>query len=438
MTLTWGLLGPGKLGSERRVRTLGVASSVRLFNELAVPGLGHAWFGKQLFLPTLGVRVAQHAQVSGRRVTNIETANAIEALACWLTFAANNWERDARMRGSTKMQGKNDLSFRAVRRPDFYVTQPMRMGIVEALPALGLVVADGARFNAFACSKAGEEFLDAACADFSPFNRSVVEHLALWVSTKYDDINVKTTSPLRAALSPIDPLPLRAREMLRDRLKVGGERESVEHKERRRNALAWVEAVYNAPPATLTWDARPAQITAQHWADMRAGALFVAARNAAMDVLDALETHIGNQGDGQRFSLRSRVPDAVAPRLATLKQAATRFLAAGHSDKEANAFCIECSGDDPIHILKGLATRDGRVLRLKEQDVVPGPAFLGFQRASLDSDDDEAVETPIVADRISWPQGISFRVRNLFLLNADLKGDLSNWLIDTPIEEVEA
>jgi hypothetical protein len=61
MTLTWGLIGPGALPSERRVRTLGVAASVRRFNELAVPGIGGVWFGKQLFLATLGVKVAELA-----------------------------------------------------------------------------------------------------------------------------------------------------------------------------------------------------------------------------------------------------------------------------------------------------------------------------------------------------------------------------------------
>jgi hypothetical protein len=77
---------------------------VRAFNDLSVPGLGGVWFGKQLFLATLGVAVAQEARERGKRVTNIEVANTIEALACWLAYQQNNWQKDPRLRGQTKMR----------------------------------------------------------------------------------------------------------------------------------------------------------------------------------------------------------------------------------------------------------------------------------------------------------------------------------------------
>ena len=56
--MKWGLLGPEMLGSQRRVRTLGLASVVRLFNDLAAPGMGGVWFGKQLLIAALGVALA--------------------------------------------------------------------------------------------------------------------------------------------------------------------------------------------------------------------------------------------------------------------------------------------------------------------------------------------------------------------------------------------
>ena len=59
---SWGLLGPESLVGERRTRTLGLGASVRAFNDLAVPGLGGVWFGKQLFLALLGIQVAQRAR----------------------------------------------------------------------------------------------------------------------------------------------------------------------------------------------------------------------------------------------------------------------------------------------------------------------------------------------------------------------------------------
>ena len=83
-TMTWGLLGPEKIESVRRARSLGVAAAVRAFNDLAVPGLGGVWFGKQIVLATLGVYLAE--KVSAKH-SNIKVANAVEALACGLGLA---------------------------------------------------------------------------------------------------------------------------------------------------------------------------------------------------------------------------------------------------------------------------------------------------------------------------------------------------------------
>jgi hypothetical protein len=83
----------------------------------------------------------------GRRNQNIEVANAVEALACWMAPTGNGWARGERLRGALKMFGKKDLSFDAVRRPGFYVTQPMRMTTVSPLRALGLTDAPGERLH---------------------------------------------------------------------------------------------------------------------------------------------------------------------------------------------------------------------------------------------------------------------------------------------------
>ena len=86
MSASWGILGPGSVESVRRVRTLGLASTTRLFNELAVPGLGGVWFGKQLLFSTLGVMVAEQAAQGGRSVNQIEVGNSIAALAWWMAW----------------------------------------------------------------------------------------------------------------------------------------------------------------------------------------------------------------------------------------------------------------------------------------------------------------------------------------------------------------
>ena len=156
--IAWGLLGPETLASERRTRTLGLGATVRSFNDLAVPGLGGVWFGKQLLLATLGVAIAERVRNSGKRAQNIEVANAVEALACWLALDSTGWKRDPRLRGALKLFGKNDLSFATVSKRSFYVTQPMRQATVQPLRALGVVESSGERFNAFKCTTARGSF----------------------------------------------------------------------------------------------------------------------------------------------------------------------------------------------------------------------------------------------------------------------------------------
>ena len=419
----WGLLGPEFLPNARRTRALGLGASVRHFNDLAVPGLGRVWFGKQVLLATLGVLVAGHARNHGAKIQNIEVANAIEALACWLAFTENKWSSDPRLRGSTKLQDKgNDFRFARVRRGSFYVSQPMRMATVQALPALGLVEASGSRFNAFRISEMGKEFVDEACGAFRPHNRFVVDHLSLWVRGQDERVN---TDALRQALSPLEPLDSKARLLLRERLIQGGQ-EKPEDKQRRRNALAWVDVLWRKPPAQLHWATRPQEIPEPHWQDLLIGAKFFHARDAAIKVLDVVEAHIGNQASGMSFSLGAKIPDKLQQVLAELSKAAEAFLDMGHSDEGGNAFCRECASKEASQILKSLVARDGHVLRLQGQDIKPGPAFRGSESVSSEPDAEPA-DSPLVAG-IPLPEGISYRMRNLYLLNLDLHGKLSERL----------
>lgn len=419
----WGFLGPEFLPSTRRTRTLGLGASVRHFNDLAVPGLGGIWFGKQALLATLGVLVAEQARSNGVKVQNIEVANAIEALACWLAFNGNGWSSDPRLRGNTKLRGNSDdFSFARVRQRNFYVTQPMRMATVQALPGLGFVDSESARFNAFRTSNMGKAFVDQACRDFRPYRRSVSQHLMMWVCGQDGRV---TTDELREALSPLVPLASDARSLFRERLIQGGQ-ENSEDKQRRRNALAWIEALQRTKPAQLDWKVRPYEISESHWQDLIAGARFFASREAAIQVLDTLEAHIGNQALGAKHSLRMKVPDALNQPLNDLRKAAEEFLKAEHTDADANSFCRECAEKNASLALGSLVARDGHVLRLVGDEVSPGPAFRGSDTAH-DEQNAEPDDPPAVG-RIPLPDGISYQMHNLYLLNVDLHGELSELL----------
>ncbi|WP_146030674.1 hypothetical protein [Castellaniella caeni] len=423
-------MGPETLPSTRRTRTLGLGAAARHFNDLAVPGLGGIWFGKQALLATLGVLIAEQARSKGVKVQNIEVANAIEALACWQAFNGNGWSSDPRLRGSTKLRrNSDDFSFARARQRNFYVTQPMRMATVQALPALGFVDSEGARFNAFRISDTGKAFVDQACQGFRPYRRSVSQYLTKWVCGQVGRV---ASNELREALSPLVPLNRNVCTLFYERLKQGGQERS-DDKQRRRDALAWVEALRDTTPAQLTWAIRPKEISDTHWLDLMAGARFFRVREAAIRVLDALEVHIGNQVLGATYSLRASIPNVLSPLLNALSEAAREFLDAGHADKDAESFCRRCVERDASQVLRFLVERDGHVLRLLGDDVRPGPAFRGSEAAS----DEQGVEPADLStgENIPLPDGISYRMHNLYLLNVDLHGGLSEWLHPIPTED---
>src|SRR5438046_1171645 len=145
--MDWGLLGGENLGSQRRLRTLELGAALRTFNESAVPGLGSVWYGRQIVLALLGIHLAE-SRPGGRLVSNITTANAIEALAVWCAYQRNGWQRHERLRGLRKLAAHQNEApnFKTAASTAYYVVQPMRIGTRDPLAALGFVEAPSRRF----------------------------------------------------------------------------------------------------------------------------------------------------------------------------------------------------------------------------------------------------------------------------------------------------
>jgi hypothetical protein len=424
--INWGLVGPEILGDERRTRTLGLGAAVRTFNDLAVPGLGGVWFGKQLFLALLGVAVAERVRAAGKQVQNIEVSNAVEALACWLALEHNGRKPDPRLRGARKMHGKTDLSFIVVRKPSFYVTQPMRQATVQPLRALNLVKSGGERFNAFSCTDLGRDFIDVTCDGFNPHSRSVLEHLVGWAKDDHDD--VKTSSRLTVALSPLNPMSKVAREFLRERLVQPTGQDAA----RRLAALNWVDELRREPQRGINWEFKPSSLDEAHWRDLYAGALFFGTRDAAIELLDQIEIFIAGRADVS-LSLDAPLSPDLADKAERLRQHAEAFLDQKHDPSPsllAGVFCRECTETRHANLLESLLVREGRVLRLRGRMIVPGASFRGIQGGlpeTARAAEEEGVETE-VEQRIPLPEGISHRVHNLFLFNLDLRNELDGWL----------
>ncbi len=439
MTYSWGLLGAETVESTKRTRTLGLGAAVRTFNDLAVPGMGGVWFGKQLFLATLGVSVAEYVRNQGKPVDNIRVANAVEALGCWLALN-ETWEADSRLRGVTKLRNKNkaDLSFFVVSKSGFYVSQPMRMATVQALRALGFVESNGERFNSFACTHHGQTFIDIICDDYRS-QKTPIKVLAEWINGNKKNIN---TAGLLSVLSPKTSMPLNARDFLRERL-IAADIDGF-GANRRKAALNWMEHLLGNPRQKLDWRSKPPMLEQLHWDDLQSGGMFFLTRQAALNVLDQVELQIGNQAK-QHLDLRNALPSDIQSAITELKKRATDFIHLSHDpspSKIATSFVNECVQDDE-KIITSLVQRDGRVLKQRNHFIVPGMAFIGSDIAqhsnTVDEQEDSGIETDVSSDMQwpEWPEGISYRMRNLFLLNIDLHGQLDQWLVGNKNTEDE-
>ena len=73
--MSWGILAPDALISQRRQQNLGLASAVRHFNDRSVPGLGGMWFAMPILWSVLAVSIAEEL-----RVPALPVGNAIAAL----------------------------------------------------------------------------------------------------------------------------------------------------------------------------------------------------------------------------------------------------------------------------------------------------------------------------------------------------------------------
>lgn len=408
MSFVWGLLGPETISSTRRTRPLGLASAVRYFNDRAVPGLGGVWYGKQLMLALLGVVVAERAKQENPKfnASNIQVANAIEALACWSAIKKSQ-DSDPRLRGAGGLSEKQakDFVFTSARKPGFYVTQPMRMQTVQPLPALGFVTAAAGRFNSFIPTQEGLNFVESACQYYRPYNREVISHLMKWVLGQDVHIN---TDQLSNALSPLVVMPEEAKRLLCERLKQGNAE--------RRNALAWIETLEDEQAKTMSGELqRPKKIEETHWHDIQAGALFLSLHDLAIAALDEVEA-----GMGQECSLENAAEKAK-DKLQALKDASQKFLKFQYKTRQdAVDFCNQCVAE-PVNVLHALVQLDEKVLRWDGEKIRRGPAFQGNAVREDESTREPAGDTPV-------PPGLSYRFRNLYLLNLDLNDKLDAWL----------
>ncbi|MER8649646.1 hypothetical protein [Mesorhizobium sp. M0586] len=428
MTVYWGMLAPADIKPARRRLTLELGRAVLLYNDAAAPGIGGMWFIRQAALALLGIRVAMEFSPAGSK---IEVTNAIEALACWFGYRKRNWTRgDWRLRGPRKLQrleySNRTWSFETLKDRASYVTQPMRMGCVEALMGLGLVDASGTRFNGFSINARGQQLIDAVFDG----RKSLPDCLVSWVRGQ----EVEFTSSLRVQLDPTTEIREAARKVMREALSFPIDAD------RRLNAMAWLRRIdagegFGAQPH-IAWEVRPTEIAEDHWKDMRAGATLMQTRDAAINVVAEIEQYLVAH---KRIDLSQPVPERLSDALKQWREQAHRFRALdGHGPDgaatDALKFCNEALQPDE-HAITMLVKRENHMLRVAGRVVEPTSAWrkeaaLSIQDASVSEVDPADVEgsAPLRAERDVLPPDISVRMIYLRRLTLDLEGRLGAFI----------
>lgn len=412
--LSWGILGIDDISSIRRTRTLGLGSAIRTFNDLAVPGMGNVRFIKQLYLSSLGIGIAEKAREKGIKVRNIEVANALEALACRITFEKNNWQGDARLRGINKLKNINDNAFSTLRKPGAYVTQPFRMGTVQALPALQLVNSESGLFNSFMLSDTGWTFIGRISSQLDG-RKNVIDLLLNWV----EGSNVSPT--IHEFLSPTVDINSAGRDFVKGILTRSGD-ELI--KEKRNAILKWVNDPIIENKGYKNWNKRPPMISEEHWNDLHKGTLFFKTRDLAIELLNELEVEL-EKGYANKIEL-DKTNTMLVNHKERLAKAANDFLKINIDTKEnidARVFCTECK--DISNVIASLVKRDGVGLELRGNSICKGHAFRGSNHGNLNEEEDEVETGNSITDK--FPEHISYRVINMFYINQDLKGKLDKW-----------
>jgi hypothetical protein len=254
------------------------------------------------------------------------------------------------------------------------------------------------RFNSFTLSQNGRDFVDTSCEWYEPcwHTQGVIALLVDWI--KNDELKAKNCSQLAKALMPHIPLPRNGMAILRERLETG--QGSV----RRRAVFTFTKTPWES------WE-KTAGMDSEHWNDLYAGSRLFLARDAALDVLNSVESRMTAQ---KPLSLAEAVMDEdTVGRIAALRGYALQFLDAYRDQHvESKIFCERCCDDDTA-VLRELVRRDGHCLVLSDDGIRPGPVFLGPDRhVSREAEEEEDSSSPDAEDQAGLPEGISPRVRN--------------------------
>lgn len=379
--ISWDALTPDP-DYRRRQQDLGLRRAVVSFNDRAVPGLGNLWFSMPVAWALLGLKIA-----ADRNLNAVTVTNAIEALAMKAAHSASSGAVDkavgSRLRGHRKLALVDDLSYASLSRRGAYVSQPLRQMLQQPLDGLGL--ATGGRFATLEIASDVLTLLEG-----KPL-KELLAALDAWVGGKGSG-----KPPVADSISPLVSVPRPLAIKLRSRLFEEGRPEDLARRRSVRDA-DWLDETRADARVFAEATPRP-PFDAEHWRDLRAGSALLALRHKALLLLRDIE---GALLDARQAGLPVRL---------TTKEAVARFAAqiedlgrdavtmapmiepAG--EKDSRAFLQLLLSADPSTIVRGLVMRDGTVLRLDGDRILPGPVGDDLRPPDAPPEEDEEDEQP--------------------------------------------
>jgi len=193
--VTWGAIEPSESSESRLRLDFGLRPAILRFNEWAVPGLGGAFFVRQLTWGCMGLLLAQEldGKPSAARI-----AEGLEALAGWIVVRQAKGRRveDDRVQGKRKFAEVAALSFDSVSRGGAYVTVPFRRAVTRALPGLGFCQEE-ARFSALTLTQQGLELAESAMT----YNDARAR-ICAWLRTRTTELH-RASDELKKTLLPV-------------------------------------------------------------------------------------------------------------------------------------------------------------------------------------------------------------------------------------------
>lgn len=384
MSVQWGTFAPDSAPSYRRLQTLGLTVAIRHYNDRSVPGLGGLSFGMPIAWSLLGVWLAEEI---GNQVRPLSCANAIEAAIMVQALK----EGRKRARGHRKLAGVSDTSFKALSARGAYVTQPYRMGTVEPLLRLGLVVGTSQRFNMYRLAPSGERILQSL--------KGEQNKLRAWATGS------KLTRLAR--LAPDVPLPTGSAKLLERQLRDYGDAH------RRRALLDLSDEVLRQTNMESTEP--PAGIEQPHWNDIRSGVALIQLRDAALDVIAAIEKRLTSSRQAG-LTVHQAAQAASSSLELTAVRASTMLARDDTSPGQlAHEFARACRSPAEDTIAE-LAQRDGTVVRLLPN----GQVGLGPAGGQLDTGMDDEVQQEGLGENDTVIPELP-RITNLYALKRDLQ-----------------